>query len=468
MKTKHGSKVNLSFLPSVDRLMRNSAISAMAAEHGHDVAKVAVREALAAARLAAVEGLQPTDEHLAADVLARGRKRIVTRLTSVINLTGTVVHTNLGRSLLCAEAVESVARAMQCYTALEYDLGTGKRGDRDRIVESLLIELTGAEAATVVNNNAAAVVLTLAALAARKEAVISHSELIEIGGSFRMPDVMRAAGCKLVTIGTTNCTHLADYTAAITSKTGAIVRANWSNYSIEGFTKFVSDDAIASVARQRGVPFVVDLGSGALVDLSEHGLPREPLPQDALAAGASVVTFSGDKLLGGPQAGIIVGERDLIAKIRKHPLKRAMRCSKMVFAALEGTLRVYASRHRVTERLPVLRLLTRSASDIRETCERALPALSVFAGPLFRVRIEPCASQVGSGSLPVDRLPSYALVATPERVKDSGRMLRALTDRLQSLPAPAIGRVHGDALWLDARCLLPEDEAVFISQLGAA
>jgi L-seryl-tRNA(Ser) seleniumtransferase len=454
-------------LPSVDRLLGEPELAALAQAQGQALLKRAINDELAAQREAIRAG-RPCAERpaLVAAIGQRIAALAAPSLRPVINLTGTVIHTNLGRALLADEAIEAVAAAMRGYAALEYDLASGGRGDRDGLVEDLLRELTGAESATVVNNNAAAVVLALAALAAKKEVLVSRGELIEIGGAFRMPDIMKTAGCRLVEVGTTNRTHARDYEGAITPRTALIVKAHTSNYAVEGFTASVDDAALARIAHAHGLPYMVDLGSGALVDLSRWGLPKEPLPQESLAAGADVVTFSGDKLLGGPQAGIVVGTRAAIAKIRKHPLKRALRLSKMTLAALEATLRIYRADHRLEERLPVLALLTRSMSDIRAAAERVLPPLQRFAGEGFAARIEPCASQIGSGALPVDRLPSFALHVS-SRGRRGGRALEQLAGRLRALPVPVLGRIHDDALWLDCRTLLAADEEKLSEQLSA-
>ncbi|HXF47576.1 MAG TPA: L-seryl-tRNA(Sec) selenium transferase, partial [Burkholderiaceae bacterium] len=277
---------------------------------------------------------------------------------------------------------------------------------------------------------------------------------------------MKTAGCKLVEVGTTNRTHAGDFANAFSAKTGLVVKAHASNYAITGFTAAVPERELARIAHAHGVPFVVDLGSGALVDLSAYGLPREPLPQDALAAGADVVTFSGDKLLGGPQAGIIVGRAELIAKIKRDPLKRALRVSKLTLAALEATLRIYASAHRLPERLPTLALLVRPQEEIRAACERMLPAFARFAGPGFIAATAACASQIGSGALPVERLPSWAVVLTPAAAKGAGRALQQLARRLRVLSVPVLGRVQDNALWLDLRCL--RDEQALLRQLATA
>ena len=469
VSTPPQSRPPLAALPAVDRLLREPALAALGEVLGHAVVKRSIRDELAALRERLARGDEtPAAAALAAAVADRAQRQCASRLATVINLTGTVIHTNLGRALLADEAIASVAAAMRGYCALEYDLAGGDRGDRDAVVEDLLRDLTGAAAVTVVNNNAGAVLLSLAALAGRREAVISHGELIEIGGAFRMPDIMRAAQCRLVAVGTTNRTHPRDYADAITAKTGIVVRAHWSNYAISGFTSVVDEATIASIAHARGVPFLVDLGAGALVDLARFGLPREPLPADSLAALADAVTFSGDKLLGGPQAGSVLGSRGAITKFKRIRLKRALRCWKRTPAAVEATLRIYASDHRRAERLPVLALLSRPAADIRAACERVQPVVARFAGDGYDVRIDDCASQIGSGSLPVDRLPSAAIVVAPSAASRRGRALARLAERLRALPTPVVGRIFQDALWLDLRCLRGADEARLVAELEAA
>jgi L-seryl-tRNA(Ser) seleniumtransferase len=455
----------LAQLPSVDRLLNSPELAPVVAENGPALVKRAVQQVLAEARTLARAG-----HALAApeQLLNAARERVgqlsASRLPRVFNLTGTVIHTNLGRALLGDEAIEAVAKAMSSYTALEYDVATGGRGDRDSVVEGLLTELTGAQAATVVNNNAAAVLLSLKALGGRREAIISRGELIEIGGAFRMPDIMKAAGCKLVEVGTTNRTHAHDYETACGPKTGLIVKAHWSNYEISGFVATVDDATLAGIAHAHGVPYMVDLGAGALVDLAAYGLPREPLPQQSLAAGADVVTFSGDKLLGGPQAGLIVGSREAIGRIKKDPLKRALRVSKLTLAALEATLRIYASGHRLPERLPTLAMLARTRDDVLRAAERLREPVAAALGAAFEVRVEDCASQIGSGSLPGERLPSAALVVRPLGAA-RGRVIEGVERRLRGLPVAVIGRIADNALWLDLRCLAERDEAEFCANL---
>ncbi len=465
-----GATSALAQLPAVDRLLNHATLAALAAAQGSALVKRAVQEELSAQRERLKAGADlPALDAMVASIATRVAQRAAPRLTRVINLSGTVIHTNLGRALMAEEAVDAVAAAMRGYAALEFDLDGGGRGDRDDVVEQLLLELTGAEAVTVVNNNAAAVVLALAALAAKKDVLISRGELIEIGGAFRLPDIMKTAGCRLHEVGTTNRTHPRDFEHALAelgARAGLVMKAHWSNYAITGFTAAVDDATLAQTAHAHGVPYLVDLGAGALIDLSAYGLPREPLPQESLAAGADVVTFSGDKLLGGPQCGIVVGSQAAIARIKKHPLKRALRCSKITLAALEATLRIYASAHRLPERLPVLGLLTRSEDDIRAACARMQRLFAGFAGEAFDARIERCASQIGSGSLPVERLPSAAIVLAPRAAKGAGRALNALSQRLRALPVPVVGRISDNALWLDCRTLLAADEVTLAEQLS--
>lgn len=463
-------RADLSRLPSVERVMVAAETAPLIAAYGRTYVLEIVRHVLSDWRRDAGAGIGdlavavPDPARIASTVKVRLEQASTSRLRAVFNLTGTVLHTNLGRALLPDAAVSRVVDALTEAVNLEFDLATGRRGDRDDVVSDLLCELTGAQAATVVNNNAAAVWLVLSALAARKEVVVSRGELVEIGGSFRIPDMMRSAGGRLREVGTTNRTHLADYETAIGPRTAVLMKVHCSNYAMTGFTKAVDLDELTPLARAHGLPVVVDLGSGTLLDLEQWGLPHEPTVRETVQAGADLVTFSGDKLLGGPQAGLIVGRGDLIAKLKKHPLKRAVRAGKLTLAALDATLRLYRSPEYLPERLTTLRLLTRPAVAIHACAERIAPALRTAMGDAYAVTVEPMQSQIGSGALPVDRLPSYGIVVRNARAKRGGRALIDLEARLRAWPRPVIGRIADNALWLDLRCLEAQDEAAFLLQ----
>jgi L-seryl-tRNA(Ser) seleniumtransferase len=454
-------------IPSLDRLLRLDAIGGLVARYGRPLVTDAARAELAAlrtalSRRAAGDGTSFNEEPFVQACAARLARETRPSLRAVFNLTGTVLHTNLGRALMPQAAAEAVVHAMTRPVNLEFDLGGGERGERDRHVERWLTKLTGAEAALVVNNNAAAVYLALNTLAPRKEVPVSRGELIEIGGAFRIPDIMARAGCKLREVGTTNRTHLKDYAAAISSRTAALMKVHTSNYAIQGFTASVAEPDLASLAHKHRLPFIVDLGSGMLVDLEEYGLPHEPTPRDALNAGADVVTFSGDKLLGGPQAGLTVGRAELIERMRRNPMKRALRVDKMALAALEAVLKLYSDPGRLRDSLPTLRSLTRPLPDIEAQAQRLLPALQAALGEAADTAIVELKSQIGSGSLPVDLIASCGIaVSVPGRRRSAAAAEIAAAFR--ALPVPVIGRVREGAFIMDLRCLDHEDE--FLAQL---
>ncbi len=445
-------------LPGVDRVLRSAGGAALVAQYGRSLVLETTRAALAVRRQSGTAG---SVEAVLADCAAALAALTRPSQRRVFNLTGTVLHTNLGRAPLPEEAIAAAAAAMRDPSTLEYDLDSGRRGERDDHVSGWLTRLTGAETALAVNNNAGALVLALNSLANDRETIVSRGELIEIGGAFRLPDIMARAGTRLREVGTTNRTHLADFAAAIGSDTGLILKAHTSNYTIQGFTTAVPAARLAALAGERGIPFLEDLGSGSLVDLSAWGLPHEPTVTEALRQGADLVTFSGDKLLGGPQAGLVVGRADLVARLAKNPLKRALRLDKIRLAALEAVLRLYADPDRLAERLPTLRLLARPQAEIDAVARRQLPAVAqALAGCAETSRVE-TRSQIGSGALPVSLLPSVALVLRPV----AGAKVEALAKKLRALPIPVIGRIEAGCVLLDLRCL--EDEAAFAAQLGA-
>ena len=474
----------MSALPSVERVLERDEITGAVHEHGRPLVTEAVRAALAMirTRLSAPPGSNPappeaaTAAHTAVELeravadeaLATLARWLSPSLQPVINLTGTVIHTNLGRAQLPEVAIAAMT-AVAGAVNLEFDLATGKRGDRDSHVEDWLRRLTGAAAATVVNNNAAAVLLTLNSLALRKEVPVSRGELIEIGGAFRMPDIMARAGCKLVEVGTTNRTHPGDYARAIGPKTALLMRVHTSNYVVQGFTAAVADRALGEIAHQHALPFINDLGSGTLTDLTRFGLPYEPTAQRAIDDGADIVTFSGDKLLGGPQCGIIVGREDLVRRIKRNPMKRAMRADKMTLAGLGAVLRLYADPERLADQVPTLRLLARKYPDIQAQAMRLRPHLQARFADSAVVNVVECQSQIGSGALPAEALPSAALTIAPSTTRGGGRgrgrALTRIAAAFRGLPTPVVGRISDDAFVLDLRCL--EDEPRFLEQLDA-
>jgi L-seryl-tRNA(Ser) seleniumtransferase len=455
-------------LPSVDRLLRHADADVMIAQYGRTAVTEAIRRVLLDVRNARSQGGTPlgvTDEAILKQVQFQLHEQFAPSLRRVFNLTGTVLHTNLGRALLPESAIAAITAAARQASNIEFDLARGQRGDRDDHVEDKLCRLTGAEAATVVNNNAAAVLLVLNSLALRKEVPTSRGELVEIGGSFRMPDIMARSGCRLVEVGTTNRTHLRDYEQAIGAKTALVMKVHASNYAIEGFTASVPEAGLAKLCRDRGVPFVIDLGSGALIDLGKFGLPHEPTPAEALANGADVVTFSGDKLLGGPQAGIIVGRRALIEKIKRNPLKRALRVDKLTMSAMSAVLDLYFDPEQLVQRLPTLALLTRPAAEISDQAGRLRSVLAARFGDAATVDVVSCDSQIGSGALPTQRIPSAGLAIAPaQRRRGTGTALNRISSALRALPVPVIGRIQDGRLILDLRCL--DDEDTFATQLA--
>ncbi len=445
-------------LPAVDRVLRSPDAGVLIERYGRGLVADAVRDAIAEHRgsgeAASVEAVVAACEAVLTRLMQPSQRR-------VFNLTGTVLHTNLGRAPLPEEAVMAAVEAMRAPSTLEYDLTSGRRGERDDHIAGWLTRLTGAEAALAVNNNAGALLLVLNALALGREAIVSRGELIEIGGAFRLPDIMARAGTKLREVGTTNRTHLKDFADAIGPETALILKVHTSNYAIQGFTAAVPAARLAPLAHRHGLPLVEDLGSGTLVDLERWGLPHEPTVAEALKAGADLVTFSGDKLLGGPQAGLVVGRADLVAALATNPLKRALRLDKIRLAALEAVLRLYADPDRLAERLPALRLLARPCAEIAALAARVLPALAQALDGIASVAPIETKSQIGSGALPVSLLPSAGLALLP--LLPSGSAVETLARHLRSLPVPVIGRIEAGRLILDLRCL--EDEASFTGQL---
>ena len=445
-------------LPAVEKLLTAPALSPLLRRYNRSYVTDTVRAVLSAVRQEILAGAlrAPVEE---AEVVRRVAAGIAREdhspLRSVVNATGTVLHTNLGRALLAKAAIDEVVRAAATPVTLEYDLIEGGRGDRDEVIEADLLALTGAEGATVVNNNAAAVLLALNTLADGKEAVVSRGELIEIGGSFRIPDVMRKSGVCLREVGTTNRTHVQDYAGAITAQTGVLLKVHPSNYRIIGFTSAVDLEELVALGRTHHVPVMEDLGAGALIDLSLYGLPKEPVVAERVAKGADVVTFSGDKLLGGPQAGLIVGRKEGITRIKKNPLKRALRPGKLTLAALSATLRLYRRSPELVAELPTLRWLTRPRVEMDAIAAQALPLLQARLGEGCSLTVEDGKAQIGSGTLPEEELSSRVIAIRHARL--SGEKIAA---RFRASNPPILGRIHEGAFLLDLRGIFAAEDLV--------
>jgi L-seryl-tRNA(Ser) seleniumtransferase len=469
-KRNHGTAERksevLRMLPSIDECLRAALHEPALSGFNHGYLRLLLRQAQASIRAAIVADQSDAasaraaigaDESGTASARAALADRIVQMaiaaavadepaLRPVVNATGVVLHTNLGRALLAEPAIEAIVRAARSPVNLEYDLASGGRGDRDSIVAEELCALTGAEAATVVNNNAAAVLLALNSIADGREVIVSRGELIEIGGSFRIPDVMRRSGARLREVGTTNRTHPGDYAAAIGPDTAMLLKVHPSNYRIVGFTAEVSLAELVQIGNAHNLPVMEDLGSGALIDMALYGLPREPQVAARVAAGAGLVTFSGDKLLGGPQAGLIVGRRDLVERLKANPLRRALRCDKLTLAALAATLRLYLRSADLAAELPTLRLLRRTPAELQSAAMRAREILAERLGVEFTIEVVVSASEIGSGALPTEEIESRALRITHrEHSPDS---IAAL---FRQARPPVIGRITDGAFQLDLR-----------------
>ncbi|MGQ8820887.1 L-seryl-tRNA(Sec) selenium transferase [Bibersteinia trehalosi] len=447
-------------LPSIDKLLNSKQAKQLIAQFGHTAFVHQARTLLEQARTY-IQQTQTLPDWLEQAVFFGKISANLDRLQSVqmkkvFNLTGTVLHTNLGRGLWSEKAIQAATNAMRNNVALEFDIEAGKRSHRDNYISELLQILTRAEAACIVNNNAAAVLLMLATFAQGKEVIVSRGELVEIGGAFRIPDIMAQAGCKLVEVGTTNRTHLKDYRNAITENTAFLMKVHTSNYHIQGFTSSVSEEELVALGKEFNLPVITDLGSGSLTDMQTLNLPAEPKVQQKVAAGVDLVSFSGDKLLGGPQAGIIVGSQAMISQLQQHPLKRVLRCDKVILSALEATLRHYLFPEQLTDNLPTLHLLTQPLETLQHKAERLKQALCKRLNSAYILQIEPSFAQIGSGALPTETLPSVAVTISAEKQSD----LIALEQQFKTYPNPIIGRFAQQKFWLDLRSVAEFDKLI--------
>jgi L-seryl-tRNA(Ser) seleniumtransferase len=465
VKTKKSEKTTLlTALPSVDELLKGPDGSQWLVSFPRTVVVQAIRDIIAEERKKILGGGHPdiSSPALSFCISARIQKLSSFSLLPVINATGIVLHTNLGRAVLSERAVKNVIAVSRGYSNLEYDLDAGKRGKRHSHTTSILRQLTGAEDALIVNNNAAAVFLSLATLAKDREVIVSRGELVEIGGSFRVPDVMAASGATLREIGTTNKTHLHDYRRAINEKTGLILKVHQSNYKITGFTEDVSIEQLSVLGKEHGIPVMYDLGSGCLIDLKPYGIHGEPSVQEIMKSGADLVTFSGDKLLGGPQGGIIVGSQDLLEKIRKNPLARAVRVDKMTIAAFEATLMDYLDPEKALQRIPVLQMLFQSLGTIKSRARKIAAELrkQIVGADITLVKDS---SKAGGGSLPEAEFETYAVSIDPKHIA-----VNQLETLLRNGSKPVIARIKDNALLLDARTIQDQDIKELIRIVSSA
>ena len=444
-------------LPSIDRLLNHARCVALLTRYNRDYVTQKCRAALDQLRVNIRQGKGQliNDDAILDQVEAQIAFESRPGHVRVVNATGTILHTNLGRALLSQAAIDAMVAVAGKPVNLEYDLVAGKRGKREETLEQLLVGLTGAEAATVVNNNAAAVLLALNSLAQGKEVIVSRGELIEIGGAFRIPEIMAKSGAILREVGATNRTHPADYENAINENTALLLKVHTSNYKVVGFTAEVSLEQMVAIGRKNKLAVMEDLGSGALIDLSKYGLPKEPLVGERIAAGADVVTFSGDKILGGPQAGLMVGKKDLIGRMNKNHLQRALRCGKLTLAALEATLRRYRQSPNIVEEIPTLRAFTRSVDEVRAMGRSVLTKLEAALGNDFQLALQDSTSQIGSGALPTEELPTVVItIAHPKRSAN------AIAKQFRQADPPIIGRIEDDKFLLDLRTIFDTDDLI--------
>ena len=383
------------------------------------------------------------------------------KLKKVLNCTGVIIHTNLGRSVLPQSTAHSLVSAATGYSNLEFDLSSGKRGSRYSLVEELLCELTGADSAMIVNNNAAAVLLCLDTLAKGREVIVSRGQLVEIGGSFRIPDVMERSGAHLVEVGATNRTHVHDYEQAVNENTSLLLRVHCSNYRIIGFTKEVHNEELVQLGRKHSIPVMEDLGSGCFVDLSKFGLAKEPTVQEVVASGVDVITFSGDKLLGGPQAGIILGQKDFIDRIKKNPLTRALRIDKFTLAGLESILRLYRDPKTVFQKVPTLSMISESQDDVRHRAQELALLLTEKVGLNCEITVENVSSRIGGGAMPEQDLASCGIVLQPKFIS-----MDDLEKRFRALDMPIIGRVEQNRMILDIRTVQKNEHNLLVERIG--